>query len=194
MAAQLIVVRHAETPWSRAGRLTGTTDVPLTERGELQAKALGVALADHEWQQVLVSPMSRTRRTAELLGASDYEACDELRPWDYGDDEGAVTAELSTSRPGWSLFRAGPLHGERPTSVTRRVDRLVLRCQDLLGKGDVLVVAHSHVLQLFAARWLGLAARYGESFDLDTAATGVLSASFGTTRIVRWNVVVDLHQ
>lgn len=191
MAGQLILVRHAQTPWSVAGRLTGTTDVPLTEHGESQAKVVGDALAGRRWQLVLVSPMSRTRRTAELLGAGDYEVCDDLRPWDYGTDEGAVTAELMAARPGWSLFGAGPLGGERPRAVARRVDRAIIRCQESLGSRDVLLVGHSHVLQLFAARWLGLAPRFGDGFDLDTAATATLAVTFGIPRILRWNVPPD---
>lgn len=191
MAGQLILVRHAQTPWSIAGRLTGPTDVPLTEHGESQAKVVGDALAGREWQLVLVSPMSRTRRTAELLGASEYEVCDDLRPWDYGDDEGAVTAELMAARPGWSLFGAGPLGGERPGAVARRVDRVIVRSRESLGTGDVLLVGHSHVLQLFAARWLGLAPRFGDGFDLDTSAISTLDVAFGTARILRWNVPAD---
>lgn len=189
MAGQLVVVRHAETEWSAQGRLTGvTTDIPLTAHGELQASAVGETLRRRQWVSVLVSPMARTRRTAELLGAAEHQIAPELSPWDYGTDEGAVVKDLVAARPGWSLFEQGPTGGESPRRVRARVDGLVSRTREELGRGDVLVVGHSHVLQVLAARWLALPVRYGADFALDTAGVGVLGEELGRPALMRWNV------
>lgn len=185
---QIVVVRHAETEWSAQGRLTGTTDIPLTPRGEQQARALGERLEHREWASVMVSPMTRTRRTAELLGAVDPDVLAALAPWDYGSDEGAVIKDLAEARPDWSLFEQGPVDGEAPQQVAARVDDVLRRCREDLVSGDVLLVSHSHVLQALAARWLALPVRDGAGFALETAGTGVLGDELGRSALLRWNL------
>ena len=69
----LLLARHGETEWSRAGRHTGRTDLPLTARGETQAVSLAPLLADRTFALVLTSPLTRARRTAELAGLTDAE-------------------------------------------------------------------------------------------------------------------------
>src|SRR5918995_423684 len=66
MATEIVLVRHGETEWSRDGRHTGNTDVPLTERGMEQAQALGAALEGRSFIRVLTSPLSRAGETARL--------------------------------------------------------------------------------------------------------------------------------
>ena len=62
------LARHGETAWSLSGQHTGRTDLPLTERGERQARALGARLRGVNFAKVLTSPSQRARRTAELAG------------------------------------------------------------------------------------------------------------------------------
>ena len=62
------LLRHAETEWSRDGRHTGRTDVPLTDGGRERARALRERIAGCEFALVLSSPLSRARETAELAG------------------------------------------------------------------------------------------------------------------------------
>ena len=57
------LVRHGETEWSKSGQHTGRTDIPLTEKGEQQGKALGRHLAGHQFALVLTSPLRRARDT-----------------------------------------------------------------------------------------------------------------------------------
>ena len=95
------LVRHAETEWSKSGRHTGRTDVPLTDAGRERARELGARLGGHEFALVLVSPLERARETARLAGLGD--ACqvrEDLLEWDYGDYEGITTAEIREERPG----------------------------------------------------------------------------------------------
>ena len=58
------LVRHGETEWARLGRHTGRTDIPLTATGREQARALGRALAGHDFGLVMTSPLSRASDTA----------------------------------------------------------------------------------------------------------------------------------
>jgi broad specificity phosphatase PhoE len=85
------LVRHGETEWSRDGRHTGSTDLPLTRDGEAAARELAPRLADHPFALVLTSPLDRARRTAELAGFPDAEEDPDLVEWDYGDYEGVTT-------------------------------------------------------------------------------------------------------
>jgi probable phosphoglycerate mutase len=79
------LVRHADTAWTMTGQHTGRTDLPLTERGERQARALGASLGALRVDRVLSSPLQRARRTAALaMPHADVEDDDELMEWDYG--------------------------------------------------------------------------------------------------------------
>src|SRR6266511_3044753 len=95
------MVRHCETEWSISGRHTGSTDIPLTPEGRLQATAIG-KLLDH----VFSSPMLRARETARLAGFGDrVRAHEETLEYDYGEFEGLTTGQIWETRPGWQLFR-----------------------------------------------------------------------------------------
>lgn len=180
------LVRHGETEWSRTGRHTGRTDVPLTERGREDAVLVGARIAGHVFERVLTSPLSRASETCRLAGyAHRAEVRDELREWDYGDYEGATTAAIHAQRPGWSLWRDGAPHGEAPQDVGRRADRLVEELR--AATGDALVFSHGHLLRVLTARWLGLAPSEGRLFALDTAGIGVLGYEHEVAVISRWN-------
>jgi probable phosphoglycerate mutase len=185
MPLELVLVRHGETEWSRDGRHTGATDVPLTEVGREQAGAVREALAGESFGRVLTSPLARAADTARLAGYGDAEPRDELREWDYGEYEGRRTAEIREERPGWTLWRDGVPGGETAAQVGARVDRLLaeLRRDD----GRVLAFAHGHLLRVLAARWVALEPEAGRLFALDTATVGVLGHERETAVIRLWN-------
>ena len=108
MTGQLVLVRHGQTEWSKAGRHTGRTDVALTAEGEEQARALRDWVAALRPRQVRVSPLQRARRTAELAGLSDLVVDPELQEWDYGGYEGLTTPQIrEQTDAGWTVFRDG---------------------------------------------------------------------------------------
>ena len=188
----VILLRHGETEWSRARRHTGRTDLPLTPHGEEQARALSRLVADRPFALVLVSPAERARRTAELAGVGRYEVDEDLWEWDYGGYEGLKTAEIQRSRPGWYAWRDGIVPGDEPhpgetvEDVGRRADKVLARIRS--ADGDVLVVAHAHMLRVLAARWLGLPAAHGRYFRLDTGTYSTLGYEHGDEPVLlRWN-------
>ena len=65
------LVRHGETEWSRDGRHTSTTDLPLTDDGRRVAATLRDRLDDEDFALVLTSPRERARETARLAGYAD---------------------------------------------------------------------------------------------------------------------------
>src|SRR5688572_14407104 len=82
---QVYLVRHGETAWSLSGQHTGRTDIPLTPRGESDARALASRLADRSFAQVLTSPSQRAKQTCELAGFGPAaEVTPDLYEWDYG--------------------------------------------------------------------------------------------------------------
>jgi broad specificity phosphatase PhoE len=189
--AELILLRHGETEWSRDRRHTGRTDLPLTTRGEDQARALAPALKDRTFSLVLVSPAERARHTAELAGLTGVETDPDLWEWDYGGYEGITTADIRAERPGWYLWRDGVIPGdaEHPgetiEQVAERADRVIARVRDV--EGTVALVAHGHFLRVLTARWLELPPREGRHFVLDTGTVSALGYEHGEPALTRWN-------
>ena len=172
--ATIYLARHGETAWSLSGQHTGLTDLPLTERGERNARRLGERLQGMNFAKVFTSPLQRAARTCELSGfGAGVEIDRDLLEWNYGEYEGRRTAEILAQRPGWQLFRDGCPGGESPDEVGARADRVVSRLRAI--RGNVLVFSSGHFLRVLAARWLGLEPGAGRYFLLNTASVGTLA-------------------
>jgi probable phosphoglycerate mutase len=169
----LYLARHGETAWTLSGQHTGLTDVPLTERGEQDARRLGERLRGLHFARVLTSPLQRASRTCDLAGFGSAAAEDrDLLEWNYGRYEGRTSADIHKERPDWDLFRDGCPEGEKAADVGARVDRVIARAR--AAQGDVLLFSSAHVLRVLAARWLGLEPEGGRYFLLTTASLSVL--------------------
>src|SRR6202043_3160248 len=128
------LVRHGETAWTITGQRTGLLDLPLTERGERNARRLRHRLSALAFAKVFTSPLQRVMRTCELAGFGSVAQIDrDLVEWDYGEYEGRQTAEILAERPDWQLFRDGCPDGELPTQVATRADRVVGRLRAVVG-------------------------------------------------------------
>src|ERR1700676_472969 len=180
-----ILVRHGETEWSLDGRHTGRTDIPLLPDGEIQAQALRSVLSGCTFATVLSSPLIRARDTAALAGLGRAVVEPDLAEWDYGAYEGLTTSQIRQERPGWDLFTDGVPGGESAADVARRVDRVIARIRTV--PGDVACVAHSHVLRVFAVRWIGLDPSVGRNLVLDPAAYGELGWDRECPVVRTWN-------
>lgn len=169
----IYLARHGETAWSISGQHTGLTDLPLTERGERNARQLGQRLKALSFAKVFTSPLQRAARTCELAGfATAAEIDRDLLEWDYGQYEGRRTVEIHTERPDWQLFRDGCPGGESSDQVGARADRVVRRLREI--KGDVLLFSSGHFLRVLTARWIGLESAFGRLFLLSTASLSAL--------------------
>jgi broad specificity phosphatase PhoE len=183
---EVVLVRHGETEWSRTGKHTGNTDVPLTETGRRQAEVVRAWLGSRSFSRVLTSPLSRARETCRLAGLGDAaERRDELREWDYGEYEGLTTPEIREQRPGWFLWRDGCPGGEQARDVGERLDAVVAELADL--DGDAAVFAHGHSLRVLAARWIELEAEWGARLTLSTATVSVVGWERETRALLLWN-------
>ena len=194
------MLRHGETEWSRAGQHTGRTDIPLTLRGEAAAAALAPTLARRRIVAAFSSPAQRAARTAELAlgglrdGLADAKPDPDLWEWDYGGYEGLTTPQIRELRPGWYLWRDGVIPGdaaypgETVEQVGARADRVLARVEPLLADGDVVLVAHGHVLRVLTARYLQLEPSDGRLFRLDTGTISTLGHEHDEPIILSWNV------
>jgi broad specificity phosphatase PhoE len=185
-AREVWLVRHAETEWSKSGRHTGRTDVPLTDEGRERARELAVRLAGREFALVLVSPLERARETARLAGLADEcQVREDLLEWDYGDYEGITTPEIREQRPDWYLWRDGVPNGETADEVAARCDRII--DEALSADGNVALFAHGHILRALAARWVEEPVAFGGRLFLSTGSLCILGFE-REVRVVRlWN-------
>jgi broad specificity phosphatase PhoE len=170
----IYLARHGETAWTVTGQHTGLTDLPLTERGERNARALGERLTGLEFARVFTSPLQRASRTCELAGFGPKAEVDrDLVEWNYGDYEGLRTADIHATRPDWELFRDGFPGGESLDAIGARADRIVSRIRSV--NGAVLLFSSAHFLRVLAARWLGLTPTAARYFLLSTASLSTLT-------------------
>ena len=181
---ELWLVRHGETEWSRDGRHTSVTDLPLTEKGEAAAAVLRERLGGVAFDLVLTSPRQRARRTAELAGHPEAEPDEDLAEWAYGDYEGVRTAEIRETVPDWTVWTHPVPGGESATDVATRLDRVVARAREHRRS---LVFAHGHSLRALTARWIGQPVEEGRNFVLDTSTVSVLGFERETPALLTWN-------
>jgi broad specificity phosphatase PhoE len=182
------LVRHGETAWTITGQHTGRTDIPLTPRGEDEARNLRVRLDHMRFGDVFTSPLQRSRLTSELAGF-DAQAEPDLMEWDYGSYEGRRTSEIRAERQEWDLFEDGCPGGETVRAVAVRADRVIDRVRHCAG--NVLLFAHRDILRVLAARWLDMAGREGRRFYLHTGSVSMLGYDHGLSEpVIRmWNSV-----
>jgi broad specificity phosphatase PhoE len=185
---ELWLLRHGETEWSRSGQHTSTTDLPLTENGERQARAMGSMLAGLQPALVLCSPRRRAQETAELAGLKIDDIDADLVEWNYGAYEGITTADIRKDVPGWTLFGNGVPDGETAEQIGERADRVLTRAAAAMPTGPVVLIGHGHFSRVLGARWIGLPVSGGAKLLLGTAAPSLLGAQHGEPVIVHWNV------
>jgi broad specificity phosphatase PhoE len=185
---RVYLARHGETAWTISHQHTGRSDIPLTARGEANARSLGERLKGETFDLVFVSPLCRARRTCELAGlAAQSRPEADLLEWNYGTYEGRTTADIRAARPGWYLFRDGCPDGESVEAVGARADRVVARLKQ--ARGRVILFGHGHFFRVLAARWLGLPPADARYFWLGTAALCILGYehSLNEPAILLWN-------
>ena len=194
MADEVWLLRHAETEWSRTGKHTGRTDIPLTDEGRKVAGALRARLEGHAFALVLCSPLMRARETASLAGLECSGLRDDLLEWDYGVYEGRRTSDVQATDPGWTVWTGPITGGESLADVGARADRVIAQVAAL--DGLTVLVAHAHLLRILAARWCGLDPIGGRILTLDPASVSVLGHERDTRVIERWNLApppIDEH-
>lgn len=185
-ATRLVLARHGETAWSRDGRHTGRTDIPLTDAGRDEARQLGELLAGRAFSRVMSSPLQRALETARLAGFGDRVEVDpDLVEWDYGIYEGRTRLDIAREIPGWTVWSQPMIGGESLEALGDRADRVIARL--LPTGGDVLVFSHGHFLRVLAARWIEATAVTASRLELWTATISELGWEHERRVVEIWN-------
>ncbi len=188
---RLVLARHGETAWSRSGRHTGRTDIPLTDLGRKQAAHLGAALAGRTFTRVLSSPLGRAVDTARIAGFGDRVELDpDLREWDYGVFEGRTRADIAGEIPGWTVWTHPIAGGESLVELGERADRVIEAILPI--GGHVLVFSHGHFLRVLSARWIEAEPLTASRLELSTATLSELGWEQDRRVIEVWNASVGL--
>ncbi len=192
--AEIVLIRHGETEWSKSGQHTGRTDIPLTRNGRKRAAELQPLLSHRAFGLTVCSPMERARDTAALAGLTPDEIDPDLLEWDYGAWEGRTTADIRVELgdPSWVIWDhpvpPGATPGESTEDVAIRCQRVIDKCLPILGAGrDCALVAHGHVLRILTATWLGLPSDKGRLFMLEAGAISSLGFERTQHVLTGWN-------
>lgn len=184
----IYLIRHGETEWSRSGRHTGLTDLPLTADGERSARTVGTALAGKQFSKVWTSPLQRAKHTCELAGFSEVATVDQgLVEWDYGDYEGRMLPDIQAERPGWSLFRDGCPGGESVAQVRSRAESFLQRAGT--EPDGILIFSSGHFLRMITTVWLECEPLFAERLVLGTGSLSLLEydARHSVRALRLWN-------
>ena len=163
---RLVLTRHGETTWHAENRYAGSTDVPLTPRGHLQAARLGLWARDAGLDGLWASPLARARDTAapaaEAAGLP-LQVDARLREIDFGRGEGLTRAEMRARFPdALRAFHDDPVAhhlpgGEDPRAAVARARACLEEISAARRGGRVLVVMHSTLLRALLCDLLGVA-------------------------------------
>src|SRR5262245_24781717 len=196
----ILLVRHGETAWNREGRYQGRTDIPLSEIGHAQVKALGERLRAIEIDVAYASPLGRAKATAEAILAgrtTSLELDPGLLEISHGDWEGKLASDVQLSHAEmFGIWRtkpgrespAGPGAETLGDVETRAWPVLARICDQLTGDQTALLAAHDAVNRVLLCRVLGLPLDRIWSFRQAPASLNVLSGpSLHELQIVRLN-------
>ena len=186
---EIWLLRHAATEWSKNGRHTGTSDIPLLPEGEEIARKMRPVVEAHTFELCLSSPMQRARKTAELVGLGERIEIDpNLKEWDYGDYEGITTKEIRETVAGWTIWNDTCPNGETGEDVAARARHVIDRA--LSVEGDVALFSHGHFSRVLAATWLHLSPDSGQFFKLDTGTLCIFGYEHEYRVLKTWNAKV----
>lgn len=143
----LYLIRHGETEWNRVGRWQGHSDVPLSERGREQARALAERLAREPVRiaAIYASDLQRALETARIIAAPlrlPVTPVRALREIDIGPWSGLTRAEIVERFPGAFVEYDLPPEGESHAAFTRRVFQAIERLSAGHRGQCVAIVTH----------------------------------------------------
>jgi len=184
----IYLIRHGETVWSLDHRHTGTTDIPLTKKGEAQAAEMSSKLRTVEFARVLSSPLQRAVATARLSGVRPVaEVTPFLSEFDYGEYEGISSAEIYRQRPDWDLWRDGCPGGESPQQVVDRGRRLLSELDPQPDRNYALF-GHGHMLRAVTVAYLNLPPNLCRHLMVKVASISILSQEHDIPAIEAWDL------
>lgn len=198
---RLLLVRHGESVWNEEERLQGQQDVPLSEWGRAQAKALGRRLRDEFLAACYSSPLRRALETAqEILGTfaspPSLTLMTELMERRFGEWEGKCLSDLDKAI--FSRWLAAhqlpaPPDGESMDELLVRVERGLRRILTEVPEGSVLVVGHGGSLKAALCVLLRLPPSSFARLHIDNASLTIVEVRSGRSSLVVFNDTCHLQ-
>jgi len=183
--SKLILCRHGETEWSKGGRHTGLTDVPLTDIGRKEAQMLKERLPQKGYAAVFSSPLERALKTCQIAGFASPKLDQRLLEWNYGEYEGWTSPEIQVKNPGWNVFDQGAPGGESVQEVDERARSFIDDVEEI--EGLVLAFSSAHFSRALVGAWIEAGAQAGKRFVLSTAHYCILGYEHSNRVVIKWN-------
>ncbi len=189
---RLTLVRHAESTWNATGQWQGQSDVPLSPRGHLQARAVAARLFDRAWARRLCSDLSRAATTSDAIGEG-AERDRRLREIDVGAWAGLTRREAAERFPdevrglmaGESVRIGG---GESIEELEARVDGVLEELRERHPGEAVLAVTHGGVIRAAVGGVIGFRGRTSPLVGVgNTALTVLVERGDGELAIEAYN-------
>ena len=184
MTTRVYLVRHGLTVVGGEDRFAGEIDVPLSDVGREQARALGTRLASERIDAIYASPLGRALETARLIAAPhgrEVVPRAQLAEVAHGHWEGKTRAEVESLYPleysRWESdpFSFAPAGGETGLAVTARALPALLEIVASHPKGRALVVSHKATIRLLVCAALGIDPRgYRDRLECAPASLSAL--------------------
>lgn len=198
---RLLLARHGETVWNTEGRYQGQTDIPLSQRGRLQAQALARRLAAEPLDAIYASDLQRAAETARMIAAARTEDRSNvpvrldprLREMSFGAWEGLTYAEMQQQAAElvaqWNADRLNnaPPGGETLAQMTARLQDLLKDVRGAHPQGTVLLVGHGGPLRVLACLALSLSPTAYWQFRCENASLSELQFHNENVIVNYWN-------
>ncbi|ACG57655.1 Phosphoglycerate mutase [Hydrogenobaculum sp. Y04AAS1] len=183
---KLILVRHAESQWNPIGRYQGILDPDLSQRGELQAKALAIHIKKEfpHVEAIYSSPLTRTRKTAQAIGnaiGKDIILDKRLIEIDHGEWAGELVDDIEKKyKEDFETWMKAPHKirfpkGESLKEVFDRTIDFISFIKATYKDKTVVAVSHSVPIRVFYCMVLGIDLSHFWAFGCDNASYSILS-------------------
>lgn len=137
-------VRHGQTNWNLEGRIQGQTDIPLNEKGLLQAKEIKEKLKGIKFEKVFCSPLKRTLQTAKTIYDGEIIIDERIKERNNGELEGKLKSEIKNfpdfNNPDNSEYNIEPIK-----SFNGRIKSFLDEVKQTYKDKNILVVTHAGV-------------------------------------------------
>lgn len=188
---KLYLIRHGQTDWNVAGKIQGSTDIPLNEAGRMQAKCLAKGMEKRPVTKVFTSRLKRAFETGQAIGESQKVPVVQIPGLEevaYGKWEGLTMDEIAQQYPReleqwyYSPVEVAPPGGETQTQVYDRCGKAIEAIMEQ-AEGDVAIVSHGATV-VFLLEYLLRDSGRGEEDDIivGNASISTIEYDSGTGR------------
>ena len=195
---RIYLARHGQTEWNAAGRMQGSADIPLNEKGRAQARELAARLASVPLDAIYSSTLQRSRQTADAFkGRAPIHVLAGLDEQSVGAFVGVTRDERDRARrESFDRRQKDPDDtldgGESANQHLARVKAALQAVRDAHPRGSVLVVGHGGTNEKILQTLLGLDHQEASAIDQANDEVYVLEV-YPSGRPTVWKLIAPDH-